>query len=82
MQVQDKVKPMCCCHTVLPAPGGLPISVGTLKVRGYVDDSVEGMLMARGLSLTLDMATKLEHNPNMDLWMYLNPRWNAYYDYS
>lgn len=66
MQVQDKVKPMCCCHTVPPAPGGLPVSVGTLEVRGCVDGSVEGMLMAVGLSLTLDMATKQECNLNMD----------------
>lgn len=66
MQVQDKVKPMCCCHTVRPTPGGLPVSVGTLKVRGCVDASVEGMLMARGRSLTLDMATKQECNLGMD----------------
>lgn len=64
MQVQDRVKPMCCCHTVPPALGGRAVSVGTLKVPGCVDGSVEGMLMAQGL--TLDMATKPDGNLNMD----------------
>lgn len=66
MQVQDKVKPECCRHTVPPAQGALAVSVGTLKLPGCVDGSVEGMLMAQGPSLTLDMETKQDCNLNMD----------------
>lgn len=65
MQVQDRVKPMCCCHSVPPAPGGPGVSEGTPKVPGCVEGSVEGMLMAQGPSLTLDMATKQDCNLNM-----------------